>query len=362
MGASASQHHPVTTNLFFFRTEIEALCSAQIANHCDANETALLFAQNDKALAIARLMTSQPIQMLDNQARGFFSRTRELLAHIRHVRQSVAATGNPARIVIHVSRLLNSTVNFYIQDLINHFPQAHLAVHIIPHGINSQLVMPLSRADRFKVILKKYSRCYLGISYFSEIHDKYGFTAPITEKIYAIPGLEHVIQQFHKHVEAVPLSRVNALDVSAPDNGRMLVIGQKWIYDFHATPSDYTRLVHLTEAQHTQLVEKLKQLAIDYGVSGVDYLPHPRRKEVMELYDPSFHCLETSQSCEMIVLQNKYRVIASFSSTALIFARLLSGNNGTTVLSVGTEASKRPEVVRVTRELMENIGVRLLTL
>lgn len=334
-----------TANLFFFRTEIEALCSCQITNNKTKNEKNFLFASQQVPFNIAKKLTTFPVMMLKNSAKSFFARTREIINHRDVIRSKI---GSPNKIVIHVSRLLNSTVNFYIYDLIKQNPLAIVVVHIIPHGINSQRVMPLSYKNKLDVFFKKYSRIIFGLSFFDKINDKYGFTSSITEKIYAIPGLEQTIRQFHPHVEPVPLAGIVSEETKTHHNHKMLVIGQKHIYNDHVTIENYAKII-----------EKLKSIAKENDVISIDYLPHPRRKAMMELCDPSFNCLETNESSEMIVMQSPYQVIASFSSTALIFSKLLSGNN-TKVVSVGTNLSQRMDVIQVTIQLMKGINIEII--
>jgi hypothetical protein len=330
-----------TVNFFFFRTEAEAICCCQIVNNLKQDEENYLFSFKKNPMNIASRLTSAEVGMMENQATNFFSRTLEIK---RQIAVLLSKLDDPSRIVLHVSRFFNSTTGYYIYALQKRYPAAEIVVHKYPHSLGSQKIRMLSGKQLRKLQFKKYARSMLGLSFYSEIRDFHGFLSPIMEKVYVMPGMEENVRQYHHNVASLPFS---GLPYGArPLKKRMLVIGQANITSKHMSHEDAARIPG-----------KLIEIAKAHALDGIDYLPHPRRLERMEMYDESFNIVSTEYSAEILAIDEMYEVVASFTSTAIFFVKLLLGDAPVRVISVGTNRSGNAQDLKMKHRIMDQLGV-----
>ena len=338
---------PSVLNLFFFRTECEAICSCLIANNNKKQgKNCIFFSYEYKPYNVAKKMSRVPTVLWEKKTRGPFERTAEIKYQIKQICKEVK---NHTKVIIHIGQLSPSRVNYYIRHIIDNYPHIELVVHAIPHGLKEQRLKKLSVWKQKKMKIKNCMKRISGLPlFYDRIYDSYGFLSPITEKIYVFPGFEKEVKKYHRNVEALPLSKGTGNKNKDVQN-KMLIIGQKNIGGFH-----------ITEEQVLHVTQKIITTAHENGISQIDYLPHPRRKAALELYDESFNMIETSYSAEILVIDNGYKIVASFTTTGLVFSKMLSGDSATRFISFGANLSTRQEELHDILLVMRRMGIEII--
>ena len=330
-------------NFYFFRTEAEAICSALITNN-KKDEANYLISYKQQAFDTAKYFcSSRNIYLFHLKASNYIARTREIKEQINFVKSRIPSLNT--QIKLHISNCGTNT-GYIIDALIRE--NRKVAINLFPHGLSEEGFKKLSFSKIIRLKIKKYGRIIFGISFYDVFSDIKGYTSPLIEKIYIFPGFENKVETYHKLVEIVPTN--NHPKPPSIIKNRMLVIGQRTI-DCHLHNQDIDNIIN-----------KIIELSKNYNMDGVDYVVHPRAKRKWFLFHHTFNQVSSNRSAEILALSEGYRVVVSFSSTSLLFIRLLNPDEKLTVLSVGLNKVRFPDKFILIKKLMKLAGVKLINI
>ena len=324
-------------NFYFFRTEAEAICCSLIANK-KKDEINCLISYKLNAFNTAKYFTDSEVYLFELKAKNYISRTFEIKRQINFIKSKIADHEN---IVLHLSNYATNT-GYIVNALVREHKK--VSVQVYPHGLSKVVTKFYSFKKMIRMKIKKYGRIIFGISYYDNVKDIRGLTSPLTEKVYVYPGLQDKTLKYHHNVELIPIGNTRSHTVKTKNS--MLIIGQR------AVDND------LSHNDINKVIDKFKEIAKNEHVEKIDYLPHPRAKRELFFYDETFNKVSTKHSAEILAMSEGYRIVASFSSTSLIFARLLNPDSSFKVYSVGLNKARVLDKFSLIRNTMSLAGVQ----
>lgn len=318
--------------LYFVKTELETLAAEIIANEQERGSTNVMVYQSKLAPHCIKpgafeLKLSLPY----NRSRGMFAQKREILRNLNSLRDSLRATGKRfAEIHVHLPRLSTAKTNYAINYLKKAFPKTRLTVRLIPHGLVSVNLIPLSASKRWKYLKKKLNPLNLlfpKLVYCPPTKDLVGGLDDIVDRVYTFKGLATPYPDF-KVVELADLKGYIQGGNARPVERSAVIIGQ-------------SLLTHhfMSEADHATVEARIHEWLKQHGYDKVFYSRHPRAGDKLDFHRDEYQPLVQNGAVEIALCEVQPEVVISCYSTALVTAKILFGE-GIRALSFGLEFAK----------------------
>ncbi len=314
-------------NVYFVKTELEFLCSKLICLKINHEETNLLYYYSERFDSIVDPSEwSLTGCLFFSRKFPFPDRQKSLQKCLHRVADDISSLNpRPEKICLHMHKIPSSATNYQINFLRRYFKNAHVCVHLIPHGAGDF-------AEREKTFIRKlklFSRkCKLSdvlfkdISYYVHRGDWHGTEDEIVERVY-------ILNQAPKCGPAekiYELPRFNVLGDSQAEEKSInaaLIVGQNLSRKDRLFPGDLEKVS-----------AAIRSFLEPYDLDVIHYSRHPRSKGKMELFDDSFEVLDHKGPVELVLIDTPYKVVVSCYSTVLLNAKLILGKEAR-VASIG---------------------------
>lgn len=217
-------------------------------------------------------------------------------------------------------------INYFINYLRTRYPDARLAVSIIPDGLMNVQRHPLKLGKRINQRFQKLRGLLTpALRYYAFSGDRAGTDADVVDEIWLLPGLPH--EYPHRKVRVLPpLADQTAAPVAGAK--RALVLSQPLL-----------QLKSITQADVDAIGDRIHRLLEEEGVQEVRYKAHPRDKQDL-LFAPGYHKIELKEPVETHIARERYDVIVGVATTTLLLARGLSPSSR--IAAVGLERVEFP--------------------
>ena len=328
-----------SASVYFVKTELEALASEIIAAQFEPQSANLLAYSGHNAPHLINPKAFQALLSLSyTKQKGFLSEKRSIHKNLEKLGIELRKlTPHPDNIYIHIPRLSTSKTNYAINYLIKKFPNSTVRVRLIPHGIVSVNLIPLTFSKRLKLLRRKYhpsNIVFPSLRYYPPRKDLVGGLDEIVDRVYTFKG----ISAPYPAGKVVELSGVRSYIQSTQQTKLArspVVIGQPLLKNGL-----------ISEAAHNTVKQQIFDWLKENSFETIYYSKHPRSGDELDFFDNEYRLLQQDGAVEIALCEIQPEVVISCFSTALATAKTLFGDE-IRAISFGlalTDSDKKEEV------------------
>jgi len=308
-----------STAIYLVKTELEALASEIIAKQFEPDSLNLLI-YNKKAEPhlINPLAFQSRLASSYAQGKGILAEKKSIYKNLKDLSTELRRLNpKPTYIYIHLPRLSTSKTNYCVNYLRREFPQSILRVRLIPHGLVSVDLIPLTFFKRLKLLRKKLHPANLlfpSLSYYAPKGDLIGGLDEIVDRIYTFKGLSTP----YPTQKVVELSGLRSYIQSTPKartTRSAVIIGQPLLKNGS-----------ISESAHAVVRRQIHDWLKNNSFQTIYYSRHPRSGETLDFFEEDYQLLEQNGPVEIALCDIQPEVVISCYSTALATAKVLFGD------------------------------------
>ncbi len=340
-----------SVSVYFVKTELEALAAEIIATQFESESlNVLAYSGKSSPFFIKPNVFKISIEFARIKQKGFLSEKKAVCKSLEELSFEIKKlTSDPENIYIHIPRLSTSKTNYAINYFIKKFPSSTVCVRLIPHGIVSINLIPLTFSKRLKLLRRKYHPTNLVfpfLRYYPPRHDLIGGSDKIVDRVYTFKG----ISTPYVSEKVVEISGVKNYIQGIQNNNSIrsaVVIGQPLIKNGLITDEDHAFVKR-------EILDWLKYNS--YQI--VYYSKHPRSGDILDFYDKKYRIIEQEGAVEVFLCKIQPDVVISCFSTALATAKVLLGDD-VRAISFGLELTQTDKKKEIST-FFKSIGVEML--
>lgn len=309
---------PRVVNVFFVASPLNYLAARRVALDHEAGTRCVVVYYRDMSAA---LIDASPWDAVLPIAwprlaplPGRFGRVRRLVDNLEKV---AAAVGPCEEIRLHSPVFEPEIINYFVRGLPKMTGARRVRGRLLPDGMDSLRRYPMGLGRVLTQCVRRLRWFYdHRLVYTVFTGDRMGSDASFVDRIYVLNGFPHPYPPA-KVVELAPLvARVSAEGGQPAGPRRALVLGQP-----------LASAGFLTEAQRAQMAEAMAHWLAGTGVQEILYKAHPREATPREFLQPGYRELVLNEPLEAHLAHERYEVVCSCASTALITARQIQGQD-----------------------------------
>lgn len=337
-------------SIFFVKTELEALASELIATQFEKENFTLLVYQGRKEPHLINPETFKESLSISYEGKDRPTPEKVSIAKGLTVLRATIEKNilKPEKIVIHTPRISTSKTNFSINFLKRSFPQADISVRLIPHGIVSINLIPITTSKKIKFIKKKINpinRLIHNLNYYIPKGDLIGGMDEIVDRIYTFKG---IISPYSPDKVFELSGLKDYINKNNPKKSEQiaLIIGQPLLKNGS-----------ITQIAHDIVSQKMHDWLKLQSIENVYYSKHPRSGDDLDFYQEDYRILNQEGPVEIALCELQPEIVISCYSTALATAKILLGDE-IRAISFGldlTSSDKRWGIAKY----FESIGIEL---
>ena len=332
-------------SVYFVKTELELLSSEIIAKSFEAKSYNILAYQTTIFDKSASPAFDAAVPFMPDQSSGYFSTHKSIEASLSLAAERIRSHHvSPKQIRIHLPRISTSKSNFSINFFKKAFPNSEVVICIIPHGLVSIDIIPLTFQKKLKFFKRRWgvnSIFFPKLKYYSPNTDLIGILDKKVICVYTFKGMEG----------NYPSNKVRLLEIALSrradgDKKTAVIVGQPLLKDGFATRQSVDTI---TDKIHAWVKEN--------NFDIVYYSKHPRSGQYLDFYHEDYIILEQNGAIEPTLCEMRPHAIISCYSTALAIGKSLLGDS-VECISIGlnyTDTDKKAEL----REHFRNAGISI---
>lgn len=322
-----------TVSIYFVKTQLELLASELISSSFEADSFNIAVHQVD--FQVKHRSFDRSIPFISVKEKGFLGTYKSIMAGLQNLKKTIETeVSAPDTIKIHLPRISTSKSNYSINFIKKSFPQSRIILCIIPHGLVSIDIIPLSFRKRIKFQRRRWNPgrlLFRDLKYYVPRNDLIGILDNNVKHIYTFPGME----------TNYPKEKVRLLKIEKANNSDRskiaVVVGQPLLKDGFASKED----VEL-------ITRKIHAWVKEQNFDMVYYSKHPRAEDYLDFYSEDYRMLEQDGAIEPLLCEIQPEAIVSCYSTALAIGKSLLGDD-VNCISIGlehTNTDKKQELRR----------------
>lgn len=336
--------------IYLVKTELEALASEMIAGRLETGSHNLLAYSAVKEPHLAHPESFDiRLSIYSDPQRGALAERKAICTNLEALTQSVRALNeNPDDIRIHLPRLSTSKSNYAINYLKKSFPNSSVRICLIPHGLVSIELTPLSTSKKIKLLKRKWHPANLlfpKLNYYAATTDLIGGLDEIVQNIYTFPGISMPFPA-HKIIELSGLKDYLQNAPKTRSERTAIVIGQTLLEN-----------EFISESAHSIVRDQIRRWLADNNFEKIYYSKHPRAGDRLDFYIDEYSLIDQKGSVEIALCELQPDVVISCYSTALATAKILFADD-IRCLSFGLSLAETDKKESLARHF-QSIGVEL---
>jgi len=335
-------------HLFFVSSPLHLICANVLASTIMKNKCCRLFFLKPELENMISNHIWESVSFLPwprhFPVKGLFGRHRRTLNNLKLVRESVY---NAEFITLYMPVIDSEAYNYNIllaKSITGVLPE----VCLIPDGLLNIRKYDQGRIREIGKLFRKLR--YLispSLNYYLFKGDRTGSDDSIVKKIYVFPNIPNE----YDAKKTVSLDIVDAIQkgkVTENNIDKALIVGQPLSTN---NGFDDKGIDMVSEAIYDTLN--------DFGISKVDYKPHPRDKNKC-LFKEGYNELDLDIPLEFYLIDNPYKVVIGVYSTALLMVRLLDETCSVISIYPDLVRYKKVGMSRDILNLFEQAGVQII--
>ncbi|ASK35491.1 polysialyltransferase family glycosyltransferase [Alloalcanivorax mobilis] len=341
-----------TVAVYFTKTELEVLSSEIIAGTYEHGSDNLLVHQGRRAPQIIRERTFRSVLRFDDAKQS--GKRREKARIVENLEALAHAVGDggevPSAIKLHLPRTSTSRSNYAIRFLERAFPHARVEICLIPHGLVSVEITPLTLKYRWRFFRRRWHPVHLlfpALRYYTPKGDLIGGLDPKVSTVYTFQGMPTPYPLEKTRELSGAREYLQAASEGAPRQRCALIIGQPLVM--------HNRL---SAGQEKAASDQVAQWLSEHGYQQVYYSKHPRSGEHLDFYQDQYSILQQQGAVEVVLCELRPEVVISCYSTALVTTKVLFGED-IRALSFALDKVDLPSRASL-GAYMNGVGVELL--
>lgn len=308
-----------SVSIYFVKTELETLAAEVIADQSGStNANLLVYSGKHAPYLVNRDAFDTVIKFSDRKETGFLKEKRSIYNGLKNLAAEIEKLHHrPDNIYIHLPRLSTSKTNYSINYLIKRFPCSTVRVRLIPHGVVSTTLIPITPSRQLKLLrrlLNPANLLFPGLRYYPPTSDLIGGMDRIVDSVYTFQGIASPFPA-HKVIELTGLRSYIQRTPKARAERSAIIIGQPLLENGL-----------ISEENHSTITQQIADWLKENAIETVYYSKHPRSKERLDFFHDGYEILKQDGAVEVALCEIQPEVVISCYSTALATAKGLFGD------------------------------------
>src|SRR5690606_30806380 len=289
--------------VYFTKTELEVPSSEIIAGTHERGSDNVLVHQGPREPQLVRPDTLDSVLCFDGvKQTGKRQATARILANLESLADEIRRFGeNPLAIKLHLPRTSTSRSNYAIRFLESEFPDTRVNIALIPHGLVSAEITPLTLKFRWRFFRRRWHPVHLlfpKLRYYTPKGDLIGGLDPRVTTIYTFQGMP-TPYPLEKTCE-LSGAREYLQQGGGKDSIRRcaLIVGQPLVM--------HRRLSRDAEGA---AADRIAEWLHHNGYDIVYYSKHPRGGDYLDLYKDHYTVLDQSGAVEVVLCELQPEVV-----------------------------------------------------
>ncbi len=330
----------MTSHIFLMDTELQCFASLKVIE-TEAIHSPVFFCFNQNVHHYLE-RKGHTTDIVEKKSKGLFGQARALHKSIDLIKRHLADKS-----IIYIHRLDLIYTNIIIGTLVKNYD---IEVRIIPEGTLNFCLEDASVkwSRRSKRWAARIGYGLTGLQKLEILGERVGTDMPIVTTAYSFAGLESP----YTKSKVKYLSFLNTMDLDSNRVAkRALVVGQSML-NSKKTPKDVEQRVS----------DKILEVLTSIGVCEIDYVPHPRDKNLCLARD-NYQEIKNPHIClEQYLVKKGYDIVISCCSTVLMTAKLIYGERIESI-AVGTKNyPTTPHAIEAITKVFRQANVTMIDL